>query len=146
MNEETKKIFREIEESTKSEGAKDLEKEELEELRRDRALRDNIEKELDLLVEIFPSIKAEDIPDEVLEESKDGKGLAAAFALWYLREEKKKEKAAEKNEQNTRSAPPEVAPPREESYYTPEAVKAMSENDIRKNYKAILRSMETWNK
>lgn len=137
MNKETEKIMAEV-------GAADPEGSELEELRRDKSLRANLEAELKLLKEIFPDIKAEDIPDEVIEDCDNGKGLAAQYALWFLTNQKKKEETQKTNEKNTKSAPPEVNGVGDETFFTPEMVRTMSDKDVRRHYKAIMRSMEKW--
>lgn len=148
MNKETKKLLLELEEAEKlNEGQSQAEFDinELEELRRDKALRVNLEKELNILKEIFPDIDADTIPDTVFEESDNGKGLAALYALFYLKDMKQKEQTAKKNEENSAAALPEITS-EEEAYFTPEMVKAMSQKEIRKNYKAIMKSMEKWSK
>lgn len=137
MNKETKLLIEELDGS-------DRDKIELEELRRDKSLKENLEKELELLLSIFPELKADEIPDEVFEGCDNGKGLAAQYALWYVRAQKEKEETEKTNEKNAISAPPEVTAADEEVFFTPEAVKAMSDKDIRRNYKAIMKSMEKW--
>lgn len=137
MNKETEKIMAEV-------GGKEIEASELEELRRDKSLRANLEAELKLLKEIFPDIKAEDIPDEVFEDCDNGKGLAAQYALWFVTNQKKQEETQKTNEKNTKSAPPEVNGAGDETFFTPEMVRTMSDKDVRRHYNAIMRSMEKW--
>ena len=117
---------------------------ELEEFRRDRDIRANLDRELSLLRELFPELRAEDIPDEAFENTENGKGLAGQYALCYLRKEKEKEETEKTNAKNSRSAPPKVGNPDDEGYFTPDMVKTMSDSDIRRNYKAIMKSMEKW--
>lgn len=137
MNKETEKIISEVD-------GEDLERSELEELRRDKSLRANLEAELNTLKEIFPDIKADDIPDEVFEGCDNGRGLAAQYALWYVASQRKKEETQKTNEKNSKSAPPEVNGAEDETFFTPEMVRTMSDKDVRRHYNAIMRSMEKW--
>lgn len=137
MNKETEKLLREI-------GGDETEKNELEELRRDKNLRANLERELNVLMALFPELKAEDIPDEVFSATDNGKGLASQYALWYITNQREKEETRKTNEKNTKSAPPEIGGAGEDTFFTPEMVRTMSDKDVRKNYKAIMKSMEKW--
>jgi hypothetical protein len=141
MNKETKKLLEELNIEAYGESE---EKNELEELRREKTLHDNVKSELAELYELFPDIKIEDIPDEVWEKCPDGKGLCAEVALAYRREELKAQNATAKNEQNSTTAPPNVKNEVEEVYFTPEAVKKMTPAEIENNYSAILESMKKW--
>lgn len=140
MNKETKKLFEEL-------GVNDepvSEKDELESLRKDKTTKANLEKELEILKRLFPELTVEDIPDQVFEECTDGKGLAAYYALFYMTSEMEKEDMRKKNDENHRSAPPEIKESEEDTFFTPEAVRAMSDKDVRRHYKAIMSSMEKW--
>lgn len=136
MKEETQKIFDEIEGSDNTE---------LEEYRLEKMVKKNLEGELKILFELFPDLNVDDIPDEIFEKSDNGKGLAAQYALFYLKEEKKNTEQKKKEEENLKSAAPDVKNAPEEAYFTPEQVKGMTEEEIRKNYKTIMKSMEKWN-
>ena len=135
MNKETEKILEEL----------GSESDELETLRLEKAIKKNLEEEFALLREIFPERDADDIPDEVFALSENGKNLAAHFALYYLKEEKRKTEQTKKEEENSKSAPPDVKNSPEEAYFTYDEVRNMSEEEIRKNYKNIMKSMEKWN-
>ncbi len=137
MNKETEKLLSEL-------NIENADRLELEELRRDKALKANLEKELEVLMAVFPEITADDIPDEVFERCDNGNGLAAQYALHYVTSQKKKEETQKNNEENAKSAPPEIHNSEDEAFFTPEAVKAMSDDEIRRNYKAIMKSMEKW--
>ena len=137
MNQETKKIMAELEEV-------DPDKQELEELRKDKSLKDNLEHELELLMSLFPELSADDIPDAVFESCDNGKGLAAQYALYYLKDQKEKEEMQKTNEKNNKSAPPEINDSGDEVFFTPEMVKTMSDKDIRRHYRSIMKSMEKW--
>ena len=137
MNKETEKIMAELVDT-------DADRLELEELRRDKSLKENLEGELKTLMSLFPEITAEDIPDEVFESCDNGKGLAAQYALYFVKKQKEKEETAKTNEENERSAPPEIKNADEEVFFTPDMVKSMSDSEIKRNYKAIMKSMEKW--
>ena len=137
MNKETKKIMEEI-------GALDDDARELTELRKDKTLKENLEKELEILTQLFPELDADDIPDEVFEACDEGRGLAAQYALWFVKKQKEKEHTEKTNEENAKSAPPEIKSFDDDTFFTPEMVKTMSDKDIRRHYKAIMKSMEKW--
>lgn len=137
MNKETEKIMAELADT-------DADKLELEELRRDKKLKENLEGELKILMSLFPELTAEDIPDEVFENCDNGKGLAAQYALYYVKAEREKAETEKTNEKNKRSAPPEIKSADEEVFFTPDMVKSMSDSEIRRNYKEIMKSMEKW--
>lgn len=140
MNEKTKKILEELEASPE-----ELDRKELENFRRERDVKKNLEGELELLFEVFPELDIDSIPDAIFEKCPDGKGLAAEYALMTLVEKKKSEEQKVKEEENEKAAVPEVKGVAEEAYFSPEDVRKMSEKEIRKNYKTIMKSMEKWN-
>lgn len=137
MNKETEKIMKEIEEF-------DPDKAELESFRREKTLKENLEKELEILLSIFPDITAEDIPDEVFSATDNGRGLAAQYALFHIKSEKEKEEQKNTNEKNNLSAPPEIKSGSDEVFFTPEMVKKMTQEEIKRNYRNIMKSMEKW--
>lgn len=95
---------------------------------------------------LFPDVKAEEIPGEVWERVEGGESLTAAYAVHFVREKREEERIAKLNAENEKAAPPPVRHDgKEESYFSPEAVKAMSRDEVRKNYREILRSMDHWN-
>ena len=136
MKKETEKIFDEIS------GFSDNE---IEEYRLEKEVKKNLESELKILFELFPDINVDDIPDEVFEKSDNGKSLAAQYALYYLKEEKKKAEQKEKEEENLKAATPDVKNATQDAYFTPDDVRGMTEAEIRRNYKTIMKSMEKWN-
>lgn len=137
MNKETEKILEEIE-------AVDSDENELDRLRRDNSLRANLEAELKVLMSIFPELNADDIPDEVFAACDNGRGLAAQYALVYLQKQKEKEETRKTNEKNSKTAPPDISGGDEDTFFTPDMVRGMSDKDVRRHYKAIMKSMEKW--
>ena len=143
MNEITEKILKELEESDRVSGEND--RRELEDFRREKKIKENLEKEVSLLGKAFENFDPESIPDELFEKCPDGKGLAAEYALMTLIEEKKNNEREKKEKENNLAAVPDMAGGKEEAYFSPEDVRKMSEKEIRKNYKIIMKSMEKWN-
>ena len=121
----------------------DGDKAELDSFRREKAVRENLSRELEEFSTLFPDTKIEDIPDEVWDAYEDGRGICAHFALFLYKKGREKESAEAKNAENTASAVPNVEG-EEEVYFTPEAVRKMSKAEVDKNYSAILESMKRW--
>lgn len=95
---------------------------------------------------LFPDVPADKIPGAVWEAVEAGESLTAAYAVHFVQEMRDKERIERLNEENAKAAPPPVRHDgKEESYFSPEAVKAMSREEVRKNYQEILRSMDHWN-
>ena len=143
MNKETKEMLSEIEALSESEN-KNGEKSEIEALRWEKKVRENLSRELDEFAILFPETSVDDIPDEVWEKSRDGEGICAQFALYLRRRDVKKTKADQKNEENRVSAVPDVKREEDEAFFTPEQVEKMSKGEVEKNWTAILESMKKW--
>ncbi len=144
MNKETKEILSEIEALSEGE-MKNGDMSEIETLRLDKKIRENLARELDEFALIFPDKSVDDIPDEVWEKSRDGEGICAEYALYLKRREVEKTKAEQKNEENRVSAVPDVKREEDEAYFTPEQVEKMSKAEVDRNWTAILESMKKWN-
>ena len=106
----------------------------------------DMEEDIALFHELFPDVKAENVPDSVWARVEKGESLAASYALYHFLEEKKKSHIQKVNAENEKKAAPKIRRDGgENDYFSPEAVKAMSRAEIKKNYHAILNSMEKWN-
>lgn len=136
-------MLSEIEALSESEN-KNGEKSEIEALRWEKKVRENLSRELDEFAILFPETSVDDIPDEVWEKSRDGEGICAQFALYLRRRDVKKTKADQKNEENRVSAVPDVKREEDEAFFTPEQVEKMSKGEVEKNWTAILESMKKW--
>ncbi|MBR6529967.1 MAG: hypothetical protein IKT43_00940 [Clostridia bacterium] len=102
--------------------------------------------DISTLRSLFPALTPEEIPDEVWEKVSGGESLAASYALYFLTQLKEKERIETLNRENEQKALPRIKNDQAgEEYYSPEAVKKMSAADVRKNYAAILKSMDSWN-
>ena len=141
MKKETEKILSDIE-ALANEGKG--ESDELESLRREKALRENLSRELEELMTLFPETDVDEIPDEVWEACPDGKGVCAQYALYLKRQEMKKTVADKKNDENVKSAVPNVKTGEEEAFFTPEQVEKMSRAEVDANWQTILKSMKNW--
>ena len=140
MNKETEALIKEIDERTKQNG----DKSELEALRREKKIRENVAREIEEFYKLFPDTDPEEIPDEVWDACEDGNGICAQYALWLYRRENEKKTAEAKNEENSSAAVPNVENVEEEAFFTPEAVEKMSKAEVEKNFAAIMESMKKW--
>ena len=105
-----------------------------------------MEEDIECFRQLFPEVKADEIPQEVWDRVEEGESLSAAFALHFVKEMREKEHIRRVNEENGKKAPPPVEGQGSNSdYFSPEAVKSMSRKEIRANYDKILSSMEKWN-
>ena len=134
-----------VNEISESDKEKLSEAEELMNFRKEKELREKIRTDLEVLHELFPELKVEDIPDEVWEKVALGESLSGAFAINFIRKMNEEKKVLEVNEKNSKSALPPINGAPEDDFFSPECVKNMSEKEVRKNYSKILKSMEKWN-
>ena len=90
-------------------------------------------------------VTAKQIPDEVWERVEEGESLAAAFSLYTIQKMREQEAIEKVNAENESKSAPRIRHDGEDTaYFSPEAVKAMSRSEIKKNYDAILASMDKW--
>ncbi len=143
MKKETEKLLSEIQ-SLASDGKEMSESDELNALRREKALRENLSRELEEFTLLFPDTDIDAVPDEVWEACPEGEGVCAQYALYLRRSEMKKSCANKKNEENVFSAVPDVKRAEEEAYFTPEQVEKMSRDEVDRNWQTILKSMKNW--
>ena len=113
-------------------------------LRAELAAERRLSAELREFCSLYPETPTQAIPDEVWSRVKEGIPLAAAYALHERRLlcERKAADAAHADAKTRSSGalegPTGVMP------YTPAEVRAMSANEVRQNYTAILASMKRW--
>ena len=143
MNKHTKELVEEIDTLVKN-SSEDNNTSELEELRREKSLRENVSREIEEFSKLFPDTDVDEIPDEVWEACPDGSGICAQYALYLRRREVENKSAHTKNLENQASAVPYVKNTEETMYFTPEAVSKMTRAEVDKNYSAILESMKKW--
>lgn len=119
---------------------------ELAALRAELAEQERIRGEEALLADLFPDVKRSELPEAVEREATEGHmPLAAAYAL-YLR---RRELASAEGQVAARLAAAESAGALTgdcgEPLYSIEEIRSMSRKEIRRSYKAILRSLERSN-
>ena len=104
-----------------------------------------MKEDIELFRRLFPEVKSQDIPEEVWLRVEKGESLAASYALSFVQKMREEEHILKVNEENEKKAPPRIRHDgKEYEYFSPEAVKSMSRSEIKKNYDAILSSMEKW--
>lgn len=107
--------------------------------------KEKMEADVTLFHSLFPQVKSEDIPQEVWDSVEAGESLAAAYSLFVVKKYREEERIRKVNEENDKKAAPRVhSDPEEGEYFSPEVVKGMTREEIRKNYNKILTSMEKW--
>ena len=106
-----------------------------------------VKEDIKRLREVFPDIKQEDIPDEVWQSVEKGESLSGAYALHFVKQLKAKADIERINELNGKKAPPKIKHDGgDETFFSPEEVRSMTEAQVRKHYNAILASMDKWKK
>lgn len=94
-------------------------------------------------LELYPDQSVSELPDDVRESLRQGIPLAAAFALSERRRARTAERAREVNQANqTRSF--EAIRAERNGYFTPEEVRSMSPEEVRRYYGDIRASMPKW--
>ncbi len=88
--------------------------------------------------ECFPDTDVRSIPEAVWESVKSGNSLAAAYALHQAKARHATGTAVREGVGSVRGSHKE--------YFTPDEVRAMSQIEVRANYKKIISSMKTWNR
>lgn len=101
-------------------------------------------REINDFSELFPSTPLSTLPDSVWESVSAGVPLAAAFALYEKRSAAILADAERANAQNKATSTGSVGRSTTESFFSPSDVRAMSREEIRKNYSTILDSMKKW--
>ena len=94
--------------------------------------------------EFFPEIKADDIPEAVWADVENGIPLCYAYALYITQENNATTRASEVNERNGLASLAAASDGVTEPVFTKEAVEKMSDSDVKRNYKSILRAMKSW--
>ncbi len=106
---------------------------------------DKLKQDINELLELFPKLKANAVPDEVWDRVREGDSLCAAYCLWVVKNAKEQLRIRDVNDKRSHAAPPPVADKGEgEEFFTRDTVKNMSPQQVRKNFKAILNSMDRW--
>jgi len=98
------------------------------------------------LFELFPDVSLDDIPSEVFEYAeKNGSTLAAAYAVYHRRAHLAKEKADKRALENTLKTPGSLGNASggaAERLFTSEEIRSMDRDQVRRNYKQIMKSLK----
>ena len=97
-------------------------------------------REVSELQKLFPEAELDALPSEVRESELP---LAAAYALYDCRKRRLREIAEAENRRNAERAAGGVSDG-DGGIYSPDEVRRMTRDEIRKNYDAVLRSMRRW--
>lgn len=92
---------------------------------------------------LFPEAELASISDSTWEEVERGVPLAAAFALAEKRRQFLEKKAAASNSENQKKAFGALRGS-ENDYFSPQEVRAMTQEEVRTNYQKIMKSMQKW--
>lgn len=98
-------------------------------------------RELASLFTLFPDVKMEEIPEEVLLSPLP---LDAAYALYDRKKTLLRERATQKNAENAAMSAGALVDHGGEIYYSPNEVRGMTPSEVRHSYQDILRSMQKW--
>lgn len=112
--------------------------------RKSKKQQDAVSKDVEEFKKLFPDVLPADIPDEVWEKVADGVSLTAAYAVYLCGADAKNKKAEEVNTENMRRSAPAGKEADAEQSFTPEQVEDMSQENVKKNFKNIIRSIKNW--
>lgn len=102
-----------------------------------------MEQECSEFAQLFPDTSLTRLPGEVWEAVKGGIPLAAAYALYQLRQQRREAEAAEVNARNrTMSGGGVSGTPNQ--HLSPGEVRKMTAEQVHNNYSKILESMKLW--
>ena len=101
------------------------------------------EAELEEFRDLFPNVSLSSLPDAVLADVRRGVPLAAAYALMERREARLQKIAAQANTLNGQRSSGSAGG-NSVGYLSPSEVRAMTPEQVRKQYRQILLSMPKW--
>ena len=106
---------------------------------------EKMKQDVSQLLSLFPKLKAEAIPQQVWDRVQQGDSLSAAYCLWLVSRVKEQVHIKAVNDKVNHLAPPRLADSGQQShFFTRDAVKNMSSQQIRDNLNEILQSMDSW--
>ena len=109
--------------------------------REEKALR-----ELEEFNRLYPDIDVEHLDEGVWKKVSEGLPLSAAYAIHQREQELLKEFADKINIRNANLSAGSAGDSPRQEYYSPDEVKCMSGEEVRKNYSVIKKSMNYWRK
>lgn len=112
-------------------------------LTRQREMLQRMNRECTEFAELFPDTSLSRLPSEVWEGVRGGVPLAAAYALYQIKQQRREKLAAEVNARNrTMSGGGVSGTP--DQHLSPGEVRQMTAEQVRNNYSKILESMKLW--
>lgn len=93
---------------------------------------------------LFPGVTLDSLPDTVCDDIRAGIPLSAAYALYERRRDRDAELAATVNGRNAAKSFKLTKSGSDDSYFSFDEVKQMSQHEVRTNYDKILLSMRHW--
>ena len=93
---------------------------------------------------LYPDVTLGDVPDAVWEDVRAGGALEAAYALWERKEAIRCAAAQEANRKNATGAWGR-ADTAGEDFLSPDEVRSMTQDEVRRHYARIVESMKHWN-
>ena len=114
------------------------------ELENRRASFERISGELEEFGSLFPAVPLSSVPDSVWQSVKGGVPIAAAYALYEKKMAALEAEAALTNRKNSSASTGPVGSEPTAEYFSPDDVRAMSREEVRKYYPKIIESMKSW--
>lgn len=93
---------------------------------------------------LFPDCPLSAVPDTVWDQVRTGQSLCAAYALYEKKREAAIRRAEAVNLQNAQRSAGLAGKDAPAEYFTPDEVRAMSPNEVRRYYDKITESMKSW--
>ncbi len=103
-----------------------------------------VEKDYEEFRTLYPNTPISELPDRVWDDVRCGIPIAAAYALAEQRNRRLSEHADSVNHRNSCLSSGALIGT-EPEFFSPSEVRAMSREEVRKNYTKILSSMQQWN-
>ena len=113
-------------------------------LEQSRAVYGRMSAELIEFSELYPEVSVASIPDGIWESARAGIPLAAAYALAEKKASVIASKAAKVNDRNKILSSGSLGNTKNEEFFSPAEVKAMSAAEVKANYDKIIASMSKW--
>lgn len=101
--------------------------------------------EINEFSELFPAVSISSIPDSVWQSVKSGIPLSAAYALYEKKTGILQADAKKVNQKNSTLSTGPIGRECTTDFFSPDEVRAMSRDEVRKNYSKIMESMKKWN-
>jgi len=115
------------------------------ELLEKRAAFERMSNEINEFSELFPAVSLSGIPDSVWQDVKNGIPLSASYALYEKKTGLLIADAKRVNQKNSSLSTGPIGSECASDFFSPDEVRAMSRDEVRKNYSKIMESMKKWN-